>query len=135
MQQKFHFTVVITVVTIALILMVNFEMDSFKSRANLQSDTRQRKENSVIISSRSSINDLEKELSFLNADMYFCEDIFKKGQNRSEFEHIWLELENHKLILKTVQSEVAAKNLTGRCMEGYSYKYVEEGHMMAKLAR
>ena len=136
MPQKSHFTVVIAVVTIALIIMVNFEMDSFKSRANLQSETHQRKENSVTISSRNLINDLEKELSFLNADMYFCEDIFGKGrQNRSEFEHIWLELENHKLILKTVQSEVAAKNLTGRCMEGYSYKYVEEGHMMAKLAR
>ena len=138
MQQKFHFTVVITVVTIALILMVNFEMDSFKSRADLQSDRRQRKENSVIISSRSSINDLEKELSFLNPDMYFCEDIFQKGrQNRSEFEHIWAELEKHDQIVETLKSELRAKNITKkrRCMEGYSYRYAEEGHIMAKLAR
>ena len=137
MPQKSHFTVVIAVVTIALIIMVNFEMDSFKSRANLQSETRQRKQNSVIISSRSSINDLEKELSFLNPDMYFCEDIFQKGQNRSEFEHIWAELEKHDQIVETLKSELRAKNITKRkrCMEGYSYRYAEEGHIMAKLAR
>ena len=139
--------------------MLNFKLDSFKSRAtNLQPqthqreentlminsfesgadsqpETHQREENTLVINSRKSINNLEKELSFLNPEIFLCEEIFEKGLDKNEFEHIWSELRSYNLILSTVKSEVAAKNLTRRCMEGHSYKYAEEGYMMAKLAR
>ena len=139
MPQKIHATAAITVVTIALILMLTFKLDSFKLRANLLSEAlahqRQRKENPVIIKSRNSINNLEKELSFLNPEILKCEEIFEKGQNRSEFEHIWSELKNYNRVLKTVKNELKAKNITKKCCEGYSYRYAEEGQIMAKLAR
>ena len=137
MPQKFHVTAAIAFVTIALLLTLNFKLDSI--RANLPSETqeyqRQRKENPVIIKSRNSINNLEKELSFLNPEILKCEEIFEKGQNQSEFEHIWSELKNYDRVLKTVKKELKANNITKKCCEGYSYKYTEEGQIMAKLAR
>ena len=139
MPQKTHVTAVITVVTIALILTITFKLDSSKTRAPLPSETsefsHQRQENSGVVSSRNPINNLEKELSFLDPEILKCEDIFKKGQNKSEFEHIWSELKNHNKIVKTVKGELRAKNITESCLEGYSYLYAEEAQIMAKLAR
>ena len=139
MPQKTHVTAVITVVTIALILTITFKLDSSKTRAPLPSDTldfsHQRQENSGVVSSRNPINNLEKELSFLDPEILKCEDIFKKGQNKSEFEHIWSELSNYDLILNIVKGNLKARNITQKCCEGYSYRYAEEGQIMAKLAR
>ena len=130
MPQKIHFTAVVTVLIVAIILMLNLKLNSLQSRAKLLSETLQRQE-----TSRNSLNNLEKELSFLNPEIFTCEEIFKTGQNKSEFEHIWSELKNHNKIVKTVKGELRAKNITESCLEGYSYLYAEEAHIMAKLAR
>ena len=134
MPQKFYVTAAIAFVTITLILTLNFKLDSFKLRSNLLAELQeyqhQRKDNP-----RSLINNLEEELSFLNPEILKCEEIFEKGQNQSEFEHIWLELKNYDRVLKTVKKELKANNITKKCCEGYSYKYTEEGQIMAKLAR
>ena len=134
MPQKFHVTAAIAFVTIALVLTLNFKLDSFKLRSNLLAELQeyqhQRKDNP-----RSLINNLEEELSFLNPEILKCEEIFEKGQNQSEFEHIWSELKNYDRVLKTVKKELKANNITKKCCEGYSYKYTEEGQIMAKLAR
>ena len=95
----------------------------------------QRKEISEVISFRNPISSLEKELSFLNPEILKCEEIFKRGQNKSEFAHIWSELKNYDVVLKNVKLELRAKNITKKCCEGYSYRYAEEGQIMAKLAR
>ena len=81
------------------------------------------------------ITSLEKELDFLHPEIMKCEDIFKKGQNKTEFEHIWSELSQYDLVLKKVKSELKRNHTKGSCMEGYSYRYPEEGQTMAKLAR
>ena len=88
--------------------------------------------------SRHAINNLEKELSFLHPDIRKCEDIFddpKKGQNRSEFEHIWSELVKYNQAANKAKLKLIAKNITRRCFGGFSYRYPEEGQIMAKLAR
>ena len=130
MPQKIHFTAVATVLTVAIILMLNSKLNSLQARAKLLSEALQRQENS-----RNSLNNLEKELSFLNPEILACEEIFGRHQNKREFEHIWSELKKYDLILETVKSEVRAKNIKKPCHEGYSYKYTEEGQIMAKLAR
>ena len=79
---------------------------------------------------------MEKELRFLNPDIALCEDIFKKGQHKTEFEHIWSEMDKFTLVLENVKSEFQAKGLSpSRWFEGFSFQYVEESHIMAKLAR
>ena len=137
MTQNVHVAAAITVVTIALILMFTFGLDSSKLRANVPPEyLHKREEDPVIMSPRKTINNLEKELSFLNPEILACEEIFgRHHQNKREFEHIWSELKKYDLILETVKSEVSAKNIKKPCHEGYSYKYTEEGQIMAKLAR
>ena len=88
--------------------------------------------------SRYLINNLEKELSFLHPDILKCEDIFdhpEKGQNRSEFEHIWSELVKYNQETYKAKKELIAKNITQKCYGGYSQRYPEEGQIMVKLAR
>ena len=73
----------------------------------------------------STINNLEKGLSFLHPDIRKCEDIFddpEKGQNRSEFEHVWSELVKYNQAANKAKLKLIAKNITRRCFGGFSYR-------------
>ena len=90
------------------------------------------------INERNSLINLENELSFLRLSAALnCEHIFEKSQNnKSEFDHIWSEMENYVLVLDNLNKELKSKGLSqSRCFEGNSHKYAEESHVMAKLAR